>query len=72
MPSLKVPYPTHYRKMFERFQYTFRFLPQSSEAELMKNLFALMFWGYYSLLFISFFPPQEKLKKKAKYDSLII
>lgn len=72
MPSLKVPYPFRYCKMFQRFQYTCRFLPQFSEAKLMKNLFPLMFWGTSLLLFISLFFPWEKLKEKAKYDSLII
>lgn len=47
MPSLKALYPAHYCKMFERFQYTFRFLSQSSEAKLTKNLFDLMFWGLF-------------------------
>lgn len=67
MPSLKAPYPSHYCKMFEGFQHTFRFLPQFSEARLMKNLFYLMFLGtIFLLLFIRFFPPLGKTKWKSQ------
>lgn len=67
MPSLKAPYPSHYCKMFERFQYTFKFLPQFSEAKLMKNLFWLDVLGtILLLLFISFFFPLGKNKGKSQ------
>lgn len=68
MPSLKAPYPSHYCKMFERFQYTFRFLPQFSEAKLVKNLFDLIFGDFFFFVVVvhSFFPPLGKTKGKSQ------